>query len=64
MRVNQHYSEEVYEFYGPTIDYYRQMQWKYHYAAWNPLLTVMPDPPKPLLPDPPERFQTNPPRPE
>jgi hypothetical protein len=50
LSVNRLNSEEVYELYGPTIEYYREMQWKYHYAAWNPLLTLMPDPPHPPEP--------------
>jgi hypothetical protein len=47
--VNRRNSEELYDLYGATIEYYTDMRYKYHYAAWHPWLTLMPDPPKPKL---------------
>ncbi len=46
-------SEEIYDYYGETVEYYRKVECKYHYAAWQPWLTLMPDPPEPVL-DPPK----------
>jgi hypothetical protein len=47
--VKRRNSEELYETYGETIEYYRNMKCKYHHAAWQPWLTLVPDPPEPEL---------------
>jgi hypothetical protein len=48
--VKRRNSEELYDLYGDTIEYYKKLEYKYHYAAWQPWLTLMPDPPKPRVP--------------
>ena len=42
-------SEEIYDLYSEDLIYYRRMQCKYANAAWQPWLTLLPDPPEPKM---------------